>query len=385
MGDNMSNSALRPETILAHALVSIDKETGAVVPPMHAATTFARDEHYETRIPSDYQRNGNPNLTQAEDIITALEQGKATKLFASGMAAVATLLETVPPGGHVVAQRVIYYGVRAWLQRLEQKGRISLTLVDTSNLAEVKAALQPGKTDMVWIETPSNPTWSVADISAIATVAHAAGAILVVDATVSAGVTTKPLALGADIVFHSATKYLNGHSDLLAGSLVTRDTNARWDEVQLLRTKMGAPLAPFESWMLMRGMRTLFVRYRQASANAMAVARHFAKHPKLEAVLYPGLATHPGHDIAKRQMTDGFGGMLSFLLKTDFAGTRAFCTRLKVIIPATSLGGVESLAEHRKTVEGPSSPVPDNLVRLSIGIENVDDLIADLEQALTEV
>jgi cystathionine gamma-synthase len=381
----MSNLSLRPETVLAHALVSVDKETGAVVPPMHAATTFARDEHYQTRIPSDYQRNGNPNLAQAENIIAALEQGKAAKLFASGMAAVTTLLETVPPGGHVVAQRIIYFGVRAWLQRLEEKGRIALTFVDASNLEDVKAALRPGKTDMVWIETPSNPTWSVADISAIAELAHSAGAILAVDATVTAGVTTKPLTLGADIVFHSATKYLNGHSDLLAGSLVTKELSSRWEELQLVRTKMGNSLPPYECWLLMRGMRTLFVRYRESSANAKAIARHFASHPKLEAVLYPGLPTHPGHDIAKKQMTDGYGGMLSLLLKSDFAGAQKFCTRLNVIIPATSLGGVESLAEHRKTVEGPNSPVPDNLVRLSIGIENINDLIADIEQALATV
>jgi cystathionine gamma-synthase len=198
-------------------------------------------------------------------------------------------------------------------------------------------------------------------------------------------VTTQPLRLGADIVFHSATKYLNGHSDVLAGVLVTAEENQRWKELSILRTKIGAPLAPLECFLLMRGMRTLFVRYRQCSANAMAIARRFEGHPKVERVLYPGLASHPGHAIAVRQMRDGFGGMMSFLLKGGFTDAQKFCTRLKVIVPATSLGGVESLAEHRKTVEGPSSPVPDNLVRLSVGIEHVDDLIADIEQALASI
>jgi cystathionine gamma-synthase len=184
------------------------------------------------------------------------------------------------------------------------------------------------------------------------------------------------------MVFHSATKYLNGHSDVLAGVLVTGAENRRWADIASLRTRMGAPLPPLECFLLMRGMRTLFVRYRQCSANAMALARHFEGHPKVERVLYPGLASHPGHAVAARQMTDGFGGMMSILVKGGFADAQRLCTGLKVIVPATSLGGVESLAEHRKTVEGPTSPVPDNLVRISVGIEHVDDLIADIEQAL---
>jgi cystathionine gamma-synthase len=288
----------------------------------------------------------------------------------------------VPQGAHVVAPDVMYYGTRDWLKRLEGLGRIRLTLFDPVAPGALAAAVQAGKTDLVWIETPLNPTWDVIDIAAAADTAHGAGAILAVDATATGAVTTQPLKLGANIVFHSATKYLNGHSDVLAGVLVTREENPRWAEIRSLRTKMGAPLPPLECFLLMRGMRTLFLRYRQASANAMAVARHFERHPKLERVLYPGLASHPGHKVAARQMRDGFGGMMSFLVKGGFAEAQRFCTRLKVIVPATSLGGVESLAEHRKTVEGPSSPVPDNLVRISAGIEHVDDLIADLEQAL---
>ncbi|HTN98553.1 MAG TPA: PLP-dependent aspartate aminotransferase family protein [Nordella sp.] len=378
----MSNSTLRPETIAAHALKAVDETTGAVTPPLYMSSTYARDESYTPKLKENYIRGGSPTLWHAEEAVAALEQGAEARLFASGMAAITTLLETVPQGAHVAAPDVMYYGTRDWLKRLEAKGRITLTLFDAADPQALAGALRKGQTDLVWIETPLNPTWDVIDIARAAQTAHAAGAILAVDATASAAVTTQPLTLGADIVFHSATKYLNGHSDVLAGVLVTREVNARWTEIDGLRSKLGSPLAPFECWLLIRGLRTLYVRYRQASANALAIARHFEKHPRIERVLYPGLASHQGHAIAKRQMTDGFGGMLSLLIKGDAADAVRVCTRLKVIVPATSLGGVESLAEHRKTVEGPESPVPDNLIRLSIGIEHADDLIADLDQAL---
>ena len=378
----MSNSTLRPETIAAHALRATDQATGAVVPPIYTSTTYARDGNYQPKLKENYVRNGNPTLWQTEETIAALEHGAEALLFASGMAAITTLTETIPQGAHAVAPDVMYYGTRDWLKRLEGLGRISLTLFDARKPGSLSAAVVKGQTDLVWIETPLNPTWDVIDIAAAAEAAHSAGAILAVDATATAAVTTHPLKLGADIVFHSATKYLNGHSDVLAGVLVTREVNQRWRDVATLRTKMGAPLPPLECWLLMRGMRTLFVRYRQCSKNAATIARHFEAHPKIERVLYPGLASHPAHDIAKRQMVDGFGGMISFLVRGGFDEAKLLCTRLRVIVPATSLGGVESLAEHRKSVEGPNSPVADNLVRLSIGIEHVDDLIADLEQAL---
>lgn len=379
----MSNSKLRPETIAAHALRSTDEATGAVSPPIYLSSTYARDGEYKPKLRENYIRNGNPTLWQAEDAIAALERGQGALLFASGMAAITTLTETIPHGAHVVAPDVMYYGTRDWLKRLEGLGRITLTLFDPRQPDALASSLRRGKTDLVWIETPLNPTWDVIGIEAAARAAHHAGAILAVDATATAAVTTQPLQLGADLVFHSATKYLNGHSDVLAGVLVTREIDDRWKQIGTLRTKMGSPLPPFECWMLMRGLRTVFVRYRQASANAMAIARHFEHHPKVERVLYPGLASHPGHEIAKQQMTDGFGGMLSLLVRGGFDEAQKLCTRFKVIVPATSLGGVETLAEHRKTIEGPASPVPDNLVRLSTGIEHVVDLIADLEQALS--
>jgi cystathionine gamma-synthase len=382
MADSMSNSKLRPETVAAHTLKAIDAATGSITPPLYMSSTYARDESYTPKLKENYIRNGNPTLWHAEAAVAALEQGEEALLFASGMAAVTTLLETVPQGAHVAAPDVMYYGTRDWLKRLESKGRIALTLFDPADPQAIAGAIRKGKTDLVWIETPLNPTWDVIDIERTARLAHEAGAILAVDATASAAVATRPLLLGADIVFHSATKYLNGHSDVLAGVLVTGKIDTRWKEIATLRTKIGAPLGPFECWLLIRGLRTLFVRYRQASANALAIARHFEKHPKIERVLYPGLASHRGHDIAKRQMTDGFGGMLSLLVKGGAADAVRVCTRLKTVVPATSLGGVESLAEHRKTVEGPTSPVPDNLIRFSIGIEHADDLIADIEQAL---
>jgi cystathionine gamma-synthase len=334
----MSNEALRPETIAAHALRAVDSATGSVAPPIYLSSTYARDENYAPKLRETYIRNGSPTLWQAEEAIAALEQGAGALLFASGMAATTTLMETIPHGAHVVACDVMYYGTRDWLKRLESLGRIQLTLFDVRVPDALAASLRQGKTHLVWIETPLNPTWDVIDIEAAAKASHAAGAILVVDATATAAVTTRPLKLGADIVFHSATKYLNGHSDVLAGALVAREANARWKDIAALRTKMGSPLAPLECWLLLRGLRTLFVRYRQASANALAIARHFEKHPKVERLLYPGLASHPGHAIATRQMTDGFGGMLSILVKGGAPEAKRLCTNLRVVVPATSLG-----------------------------------------------
>ena len=374
------NSKLRPATIAAQSARGVDAATGAVSPPLYLSTTYARDENYAPKLKENYQRNGSPNLWLVEETIAALEKGVAALAFSSGMAAVGALTETIPQGAHVVSLKTMYYGVRAWLLELERKGRISLTLVEPGGIAEALTT----KTDLVWIETPVNPTWDVIDIAAAAQAAHKVGAKLAVDATALGAVACNPLMLGADIVFHSATKFLNGHTDVLAGVLITREANARWQEIARLRTAMGNALPPFECWLLLRGLRTLFVRYNQATGNALAMARHFSNHPKVERVLYPGLAMQTGHAIAKKQMTGGYGAMMSLLLKTDFDGAKAFCTRLKVIAPATSLGGVESLAEHRKTVEGPTSTLPDNLVRISVGIENVNDLIADIEDALVD-
>jgi cystathionine gamma-synthase len=374
-----------PRTRIAHALSSIDAATGALAPPLHLATTFARDDAYALRGPdNNYIRDASPTVDLLERVIADLEGGAEARVFGSGLAAVSALLETVDSGRHIVAPRVMYYGARRWMQRLERKRGIGLSLFDAEGPDALAAAIRPGETAVVWVETPANPTWTVIDIAAAAEAAHAAGAILAVDGTAAPACTTRALDLGADIVFHSATKYLNGHSDVLAGVLVTREIGPRWQEICEIRTMTGGVLAPFNAWLLLRGLRTLYVRWNQASANALAIAQHFEHHTRLERVLYPGLPSHPGHAVAARQMQGGFGGMLSILVEGGAAAALRVATRTRVFIPATSLGGVESLIEHRKTIEGPESPVPDGLLRLSVGIEAVEDLTADLEQALGE-
>lgn len=377
----MSEKVRSPETIAAHALHSIDEATGSVVPPLHTATTFARDDDYQLRGTHLYSRYGNPTIDQAEQIIARLENGHDALVFASGLAGIAALFETVKPGAHIVAPEIMYWGTRDLMTRMIDKQRITATYVDPADLEALKAAMVPGKTELVWMETPVNPVWDVIDIRAVADIAHAAGAELAVDSTSASPVVTRPLDHGADIVFHSVTKYLNGHSDVLGGALVTGEDNARWAEARSVRNVTGGILAPFEAWLLIRGMRTLFVRVNKAAETALAIARHLEHHAKVEKVLYPGLQSHPHHEIARRQM-DGFGAMMSICVKGGMAEAGRFIRALQIFLPATSLGGVESLAEHRKVIEGEASPIPDNLIRLSVGIESRDDLIADLEQAL---
>jgi cystathionine gamma-synthase len=291
-------------------------------------------------------------------------------------------METLGAGDHVAAPRVIYHGVLGWLKRLEARRGVALTLFDASEPGALEAALRPGATKLVWIESPTNPNWDVIDIAAAAEAAHAAGARLAVDCTAAPPCATRALELGADFAFHSATKYLAGHSDLTAGALSAARDDALWAELRTIRSMLGSVIAPFEAWLLIRGMRTLFLRWERASASALAIAEMLAAHPGVAEVLYPGLPSHPGHAIAARQMSGGFGGMLSFLVKGDAGTARDVARFTEVFIPATSLGGVESLIEHRKAVEGPHSIVPDTLLRLSVGIEDPADLIADLEQAL---
>lgn len=377
----MSNDGRSPETFVAHALHSVDEATGSIVPPLHTATTFARDEDYGLRDKHLYSRYGNPTIDQAEEIIARLEEGHDAMLFASGLAGIAALFETLGPGAHVVAPEVMYWGTRDLMTHMLIKQRITATYVDPTDLDALRAAVVQDKTELVWMETPVNPVWDVVDIQAVADIAHAAGAVLAVDSTAASPVVTRPFEHGADIVFHSITKYLNGHSDVLGGVLVTREDNARWAEARTVRNVTGGVLAPFESWLLIRGMRTLFVRVNKAAETALAIARHLEHHPRVEKVLYPGLQSHPGHEIARRQM-EGFGAMMSVCVKGGMAETGRVIRALKIFLPATSLGGVESLAEHRKVIEGDDSPIPDNLIRISVGIESREDLIADLEQAL---
>lgn len=361
--------------------------TGAVVPPLHASTNYARDERYERIGKGGYSRDDNPGYELVETLLARLEGGAAARLFASGMAATTAVFQALRPGDHVVLSAAMYFGTPKWLHEWAEPWGLAVDLVDTADLGTLAAAMQPGRTRLIWVETPANPTWAVTDIAGAARIAHDAGAVLAVDSTAASPVLTQPIAHGADLVVHSASKYLNGHGDVIAGAVITAREDALWERISHLRYLAGAVLGPFEAWLLLRGMRTLFLRVPRASASALAVSRHFEHHPRIAAVCYPGLPGFPGHEIAARQMTGGFGGMLSLRVRPrpgedPAAAALAVATRTQVFIRATSLGGVESLIEHRHTIEGEGTATPPDLLRLSIGLEAPDDLIADLEQAL---
>jgi cystathionine gamma-synthase len=378
-----SNSNLSPDTLLAQAMHYLEPVTGGIVPGIQMATTYARDQDYELRAPGiSYGRDKNPTYLVAENVVAELEGATGALLFSSGLAAAAALFHTLEPGDHVVAPVIMYHGLRDWLNRFCENWKVDIDTFDATVDGALASAIKPGRTRIVWIETPANPTWDVTDIAAAAELAHAAGARLAVDSTVATPLLTRPLALGADFVFHSATKYLNGHSDVIAGVLAAREDDEQWQAVRFQRAFGGAILGPMEAWLLLRGMRTMHLRVQRSSQSAMTIARKLEGHGRISRVLYPGLESHPGHAIARRQMQGGFSGMLSMLVDGDAAAARGVAARTRVFVPATSLGGVESLIEHRATVEGPNSPVAPNLLRLSVGIEDVADLIADLDQAL---
>jgi cystathionine gamma-synthase len=373
----------RPATLAAQTIHCVDPATGGIVPGLQPSTTFVRDRDYAPLIEGVvYARDHAPTNRHAEELLARLEGGLDAKLFASGMAAAAAVIQTLRPGDHIVAQNVMYWSLRNWMVTFCREWGIEIDLVDPNQAGALEKAMKPGKTRLVWTETPTNPTWEVVDIAAVAEITHAAGAQLVVDSTVVTPVLTRPLELGADIVFHSATKYLNGHSDVLAGALVTSKDDALWQRVKDNRVNVGGVLGSFEAWLLLRGMRTLYLRVERCCENAMAIARHFDGHAAIEAVLYPGLESHPGYEISKKQMSGGFGGMVSLRVRGGREAALRCAGNLNCFQRATSLGGVESLVEHRASVEGPGSPIPDDLLRLSVGIEDVKDLIADLESAL---
>jgi len=381
----MSDQSNRKQSIVtrvAQALHFVEAETGAVVPAIQPAATYARDENYEVRKPYWYRRDGSQTTAHAEAIIAELENGADSLLFSSGMSACTAVIEHVPTGAHVVVPQVMYHGVLQQVQNYEKNKRITVSYYSAGNLGELASAVRVGETQLVWVETPNNPNWEVTDIAAAAEIAHEVGAKLIADCTATPPSMTRALELGADISFHSATKYLNGHSDITAGVLSVKETGQFWDDIAMVRKLQGTVLHSQDAWLLIRGMRTLFLRVERSCKNAMLIATHFEGHPHIEAVLYPGLASDPGHEVAKRQTGGQFGGMMSIIIKgteqTAVDVTR-FC---ELFYPATSLGGVESLVEHRKTVSGEGFPVHPRLLRLSIGIEEADDLIYDLEQAL---
>lgn len=378
----MNPKTVKPESIAAQALGWIDEQTRAVTPPIHVSSTYLRDPDNQYRSGRVYARADNPAFDQAEAVVTALEQGTAALLFASGMAAATAVFQALSPGDHVLAPKVMYWSLRNWLMNFATHWGLQVELIDMADPAVVRSAIRPGQTKLVWVETPANPLWTITDIAATAAIAHAAGARLAVDSTVASPVLTQPLTLGADIVMHAATKYLGGHSDLIAGVLVARENDAFWQRVRTVRAQLGGTLGSFESFLLLRGMRTLYLRVRQATASAQRIAEHFARHRHVEAVLYPGLPDFAGHDVAKRQMSGGFGGMLSIRARGGEAVAIATAAHVELWKRATSLGGTESLVEHRASVEGAGTPAPADLLRLSVGIEDAGDLIADLEQAL---
>ena len=378
----LNPDTLKPETIAAQALGWIDETTRAITPPIHVSSTYLRDDDNQYRSGRVYARADNPAFDQAEAVLAKLENGAQAALFASGMAAATAVFQALAPGDHVLAPQMMYWSLRNWLMGFATHWGLQVELVDMTDVAAVQAAIRPGKTKLVWVETPANPMWTITDISATAAVAHAAGALLAVDSTVASPVITRPLDLGADIVMHAATKYLNGHSDLIAGALVTREDNDFWQRVKKIRAQNGATLGSFEAWLLLRGMRTLYLRVRAASQSAQRVAEYFSAHPLVSEVLYPGLPGAHGYAVAQKQMPGGFGGMLSIRAAGGEAAAIATAAKVALWKRATSLGGTESLIEHRASVEGAGSPVPTDLLRLSVGIEDADDLIADLEQAL---
>jgi cystathionine gamma-synthase len=373
-------------TMAIHAGQEPDPATGAVNVPVHLSTTFKQDGVGGLRGGYEYSRSGNPTRTALQEALAALQQGAVGLTFASGLAAEDTLLRTVClPGSHVVLAGDAYGGTFRLLSKVFARWGVAHTPVDLGDLDAVRAAVVP-ETRVLWCETPTNPLLNIADIAGLASVAHDAGALLVVDNTFASPYLQQPLTLGADVVVHSTTKYLGGHSDVVGGALVVADSGLA-EELAFHQNAMGAVNGPFDAWLTLRGIKTLGVRMDRHCANAAAVVDFLSRHDAVSAVLYPGLPDHPGHDLAVKQMS-GFGGMVSFRLAADEEAALKMCERAQLFTLAESLGGVESLIEHpgrmtHASAAGSPLEVPGDLVRLSVGIEDADDLIADLEQALS--
>ncbi|WP_299471186.1 PLP-dependent aspartate aminotransferase family protein [uncultured Roseibium sp.] len=381
------SAGLHPDSLLAHAGGGFDPATGAVVPPIQTATTFVRDEDYQPVLAGHiYSRDSNTLYDKTEKLIASLEEGAQSRLFASGMAAIAAIIRSVKPGGTVLAQSGIYWGTTLFLRKHCARNNIVLVEADASDLEAFRDEFSITQPDMVWLEVPSNPFLKVADIREISKLCKRGNAVLAVDATAATPLILKPLAFGADLVVHAATKALNGHSDLLGGVVTVADpASETWTFICEERQNAGAVLGSFETWLLLRGLRTLALRVERMNANAIHLANFLQTHTNVEAVLYPGLSNHPQHELAKSQMTGGFGSLMSVLVKGNEGSALKVAGNLDVFQRATSLGGTESLVEHRYTIEGEGSGIPENLLRLSIGIEHGPDLVADMDQALTSI
>lgn len=374
----------RLETLAVHAGLEPDPASGAVTAPIHLSTTFERDPDGGFPRGYVYTRSENPNRNALETALAALQGGVEAAAFASGSAAASAVFRTLRPGERAVVPRELYHGIRALLTGALEPWGLGLDWVDMRDLDAVRRAVGDA-TRLVWVETPSNPMLSIVDVAGVADLAHAAGAQVAVDATWTPPGVADPLGLGADLVVHATTKYLAGHSDVLGGAVVTARRDERWERLRFLQRNEGAVPSPFDCWLVHRGVRTLPYRMRGHQTNAAAVAAFLDAHPAVARVFYPGLPDHPGHALAARQM-QGYGGMLSFTVHGEGEAARrealAAVARLRLFTRATSLGGVESLVEHRASIEGPGTATPDALIRVSVGLEHPDDLVADLEQAL---
>ena len=379
MSDSRTNDR-RIETVAVHAGLHVDPGTGAVTPAIHPSTTFEREPDGSYPRGFLYSRSSAPNRTALEECLAALEGGQDAAAFASASAATAAIFLSLEPGDHVVAPMDAYYGTAKLLRETFARWKLDSTFVDMTDVAAARAAIRTN-TRVVWVETPSNPLWKVSDIAALGEIAHRVGALYVCDNTTATPVLQSPLKLGADLVLHATTKYLGGHGDVLGGAVVARARDAVFERIRAIQASGGAVPSPFDCWLVLRGIRTLPYRMRAHSENALKVATFLHGHARVEAVHYPGLPTHPAHDVARRQMA-AFGGMLSVQVRGDQARAMQVAAKLRVFTRATSFGGTESLVEHRASIEGPGTRTPENLLRISIGLEHPDDLIDDLDQAL---
>ena len=372
---------MRFETLAVHAGGDITpNENEPITHPIVLSTVFERGEDAEHKHGLVYTRALNPNRKWVEAALAALEGGKAAAAFASGSAATLVVFQALKPGDHVIATEG-FYGTTKLLQQIMGSWGLECTLVNTSDLDAVRAAMRKN-TKLVWVETPSNPKMRVTDIAGVAEIAHKGGAQVIVDNTVGTPVLQRCFDLGADLIMHSTTKYLSGHTDVLGGAIIAREEGALFGRIRELQTAGGAVPSPFDCWLLHRGMKTVALRVRTQAENALRVAEFLHTHKNVEQVLYAGLKTHPGHEVAAKQMRGGFGGLMSFLVKGARAEALRAMGRVQLIHRATSLGGTETTIDHRESVEPPHFGTPANLLRLSCGIEHADDLIADLDQAL---
>ena len=372
---------MKIETLAIQSTLMPDANAGAVVPPIYLSTTFEREADGSYNHDYVYSRADNPNRKLLENSLAVLENGAIALAFASGMAATTALFQALKSGDHLIVPNDAYYSTSILISEVFAQWGLQMTKVDMTDIQQIKSAIQPN-TKLIWIETPSNPELKITDIEATAYLAHAHGAILAVDNTWATPIMQRCLDLGADVVMHSTTKYFGGHSDALSGALIFKEAGALSEKIKTIQKLTGAVPSPFDCWLITRGIKTLPLRVKAQTETAMKLAEYLSQHPQIEVVHYPGLPSHPQYEIAKKQMTGGFGGMLSVQIKGDAKNAMAITGRLKLFTTATSLGGVESLIEHRKSVENAESPTPENLLRISVGLESIEDLIEDWRVAL---